>query len=216
MTGVMIMLKEILDNEPYYSIVDKERREKVKIAYVKGLDCILKCQIIDNKRLTAWCQQHDPNTLAPSMARTYELPSICNKESTTIVLFLMSIDKPSEEVVNSVQAAIKWFDDSKILGIRVEEFSTPPFQTPLRLLKTDRKVVEDKKASPIWARFYELGTHKPLFSNRKSERLYSMAEVDRERRAYGWYTYDPQKALDAYPTWQKKWDPELNVLKKQK
>jgi hypothetical protein len=41
-----------------------------------------------------------------------------------------------------------------------------------------------------------------------------MADVDRERRAYGWYTYDPQKALDAYPAWQKKWAPELNVLKK--
>jgi PelA/Pel-15E family pectate lyase len=128
----------------------------------------------------------------------------------------MSIDNPSKEVINSVQSAVKWFDDSKIIGIRVEEFNTPPFQTPLRLLKTDRKVVEDKNALPIWARFYELGTHKPLFSNRKSERLYSMAEVDRERRAYGWYTYDPQKALDAYPAWQKKWDPELNVLKKQK
>jgi PelA/Pel-15E family pectate lyase len=205
MTGVMKMLMEIINNEPYYSFVDKGRREKIKAAFNKGLDCILKCQIVDNGKLTGWCQQHDANSLAPAKARAYELPSICNREGTMIVLFLMSIDKPSREVINSVQAAVKWFDDSKIMGIRVEEFNTPPFQTPLRLLKTDRKVVEDKNAPPIWARFYELQTHKPLFSNRQSQRLYSMADVDRERRAYGWYTYDPQKALDAYPAWQKKW-----------
>jgi PelA/Pel-15E family pectate lyase len=215
MTGVMAMIKDmIIDNEPYYSIVEKGRREKLKTAYDKGIDCILKCQIKENGVLTGWCQQHDPNTLAPAMARKYELPSICNREGTAVVLFLMSIDNPSKEIINSVQAAIKWFDDSKIKGIRVEEFNTPPFQTPLRLLKTDRRVVEDKNAPPIWARFYELETHKPLFSNRQSQRFYTMGEVDRERRAYGWYTYDPQKALEAYPAWQKKWAPDMNVLKK--
>ncbi|MGB8226551.1 MAG: pectate lyase, partial [Sedimentisphaerales bacterium] len=205
MTGVMKMLKDIIDDKPYYSFVDKARREKAKIAFDKGLDCILKCQIKDNGKLTGWCQQHDANSLLPAMARKYELPSICNREGTWVILFLMSIDKPSKEVINSVRAAIKWLGDSKITGIRVEEFNTPPFQTPLRLLTTDKKVVEDKNAPPVWARFYELGTEKPLFSNRQSQRLYSMAEVDRERRAYGWYTYDPQQALDAYPAWQKKW-----------
>ncbi|MFA5291701.1 MAG: pectate lyase [Phycisphaerae bacterium] len=214
MTGVMKMLKDIIEKKPYYSFVDKARRKKAKIAFDKGLDCILKCQINDNGRLTGWCQQHDPDSLAPAKARAYELPSICNREGTMVVLFLMSIDKPSKEVINSVQAAIKWIDDSKIMGIRVEEFNTPPFQTPLRLLKTDKRVVEDKNAPPIWARFYELGTYRPLFSNRQSQRLYSLAEVDRERRAYGWYTYDPQRALDAYPAWQKKWAPKQNALKK--
>jgi PelA/Pel-15E family pectate lyase len=215
MTGIMAMFKDIIvDKEPYYSIVDKARRGKIKTAYDKGLECILKCQIKENGILTGWCQQHDPNTLAPAMARKYELPSICNREGTTVVLFLMSIDKPSKEVINSVQSAIKWFEDSKIKGIRVEEFNTPPYQTPLRLLKTDRRVVEDKNAPPIWARFYELGTRKPLFSNRQSQRFYTMAEVDRERRAYGWYTYDPKKALEEYPAWQKKWAPKQNVLKK--
>jgi PelA/Pel-15E family pectate lyase len=211
--GIMGMLKDIIDNKPYYSFVDSDRRQKAKTAFDKGLDCTLKCQIKDNGILTGWCQQHDENDLSPAKARAYELPSICNREGTGVVLFLMSMDNPSKEVINSVQTAIKWFDDSKIVGIRVETFDTPPFQTPLTLLKTDKRVVHDQNAPPIWARFYELQTHKPLFSNRKSERLYSMAEVDRERRAYGWYTYDPQKALDAYPAWQKKWAPEQNVLK---
>ena len=199
MTGVMIMLKDILDNKPYYSFVDSARREKAKIAFDKGLDCILKCQINDKGTLTAWCQQHDESSLSPAWARAYEPPSICGRESAPIVLLLMSIDKPSPEVIKSVNSAVKWFEDSEIKGIRVEEFNTPEFQTPLRTLKTDHRVVEDKSAPPIWARFYELGTHRPLFSNRKSELLYSLDQVDRERRAYGWYTYEPQTVLDQTP-----------------
>jgi PelA/Pel-15E family pectate lyase len=205
MVGIMTMLKEIIENKPYYSFVDSARREKAKIAFDKGLNCIFKCQIIDNGILTAWCQQHDEVNLAPAWARAYEPPSICGRESAPVVLFLMSIDKPSKEVIKSVTSAVKWFEDSKLKGIRVEEFKTPDFVTPLRTLKSDNRVIEDKSAPPIWARFYELGTHKPLFSNRKSELLYSLADVDRERRAYGWYTYQPQTVLDQYPAWQKKW-----------
>ena len=212
--GIMKMLKDIIDNKPYYSFVDSDRRQKAKAAFEKGLDCILKCQIKDNGVLTAWCQQHDENTLAPAKARAYELPSICNRESTGIVIFLMSLDSPGEEVINAVQSAVKWSDDSKITGIRVEEFNTPPAKFPLRTLTTDKRVVQDPNAPLIWARFYELKTHRPLFSNRQSEVFYSMAEVDRERRAYGWYTYDPQIALDEYPAWQRKWAPDQNVLKK--
>ena len=205
MAGIMTMLKDILDNKPFYSFVDSARREKTRLAFEKGLACILKCQINDNGTLTAWCQQHDEKSLSPAWARAYEPPSICNRESAPVVLFLMSIDKPSPEVIKSVQSAVKWFEDSKIMGTRVEEFNAPEINTGLRILKNDHRVVEDKSAPPIWARFYEIGTHKPLFSNRKSELLYSMAEVDRERRAYGWYTYEPQRVLDQFPAWQKKW-----------
>ncbi len=198
-SGIMKMLKDIIENKPYYSFVDAGRREKAKLAFEKGLDSMLKCQIIDNGKLTAWCQQHDETDFRPVQGRAYELPSICNAESSGVVLLLMSIDNPSEEVINSVQNAVKWFEDSKIFGIRVEQFAAPEVKFPLRVSKTDRRVVEDPKAPPIWARFYELGTHRPLFSNRQSELLYSMAEVDRERRdGYSWYTYNPQEVLKKY------------------
>ena len=66
MTGVMAMLKDIIDNKPYYSFVDSARREKARIAFDKGLSCILKCQIIDNGTLTAWCQQHNEVNFSPA------------------------------------------------------------------------------------------------------------------------------------------------------
>ena len=214
-TGIMKMLKDITGNRPEYSFVDSIRREKTRIAFEKGLDCILKCQIYDNGRLTSWCQQHSEIDFRPAKGRAYELPSICNDEGANVVLLLMSIDNPSKEIINSVQNAVKWFEDSKIFGIRVQEVNAPEIKYPLRVSKTDRRAVNDPLAPPIWARFYELGTHKPLFADRRGEPLYSLAEVDRERRSgYTYYTYKPQKVLDKYPAWQEKWSPEQNVLKK--
>ncbi len=207
MIGIMNMLKEILDNKSCYSFVDSPRREKIKIAFDKGIECILKCQIKQDGRLLSWCQQHDEVTFQPAKARAYELPSICNDEGAEITLFLMSLDNPSKEIIDAVNGVVKWFEESKIYGIRVEEIDSTEVKFESRTNKTrkDRVVVKDPNAPAIWARFYDLKTHKPFFSNRKSEVLETMAEVDRERRTgYSWYTYDPQKVLNKYPKWQSK------------
>lgn len=209
------MLKKIVDNNPIFLFVGNDVREKVKSSYEKGLECILKMQIIDKGRLTVWCQQHNEIDLSPAWARAYEPPSICNGESAPIVLHLMSIDKPGEQIIKSVQHAIKWFNDSKIYYTKVETIPAPPEKSQWKTTTYDKIVVIDSLAPAIWSRYYELGTQKPLFCDRNSKFLYSMAEVSRERRSgYGWYTYAPQEVLDKYPEWQKKWAPDMNVLSK--
>lgn len=208
MIGIMSMLKEILDNKSYFAFVDLPRMEKIKIAFDKGIECILKCQIREDGRLLSWCQQHDEITFLPAKARAYELPSICNDEGAEITLFLMSLGNPSPEIINAVESAAKWFEESKIYGIRVEEINSTEVKFESRTSKTnkDKVVVKDANAPAIWARYYQLKTHKPFFSNRNGEILETMAEVDRERRiGYGWYTYRPQKVLNKLPKWQKKW-----------
>jgi PelA/Pel-15E family pectate lyase len=213
--GVMITLKKIIDNDPMFSFVAKKERKEVKTAYDKGFECILKCQIVSKGRLTAWCQQYDEFTLKPAWARAYEMPSICNLESVQIVLFLMSLDHPDQSIIESVQYAIKWFNESKIYNTRVKTIPAPPEKTPYKINTIDRIVMVDSTAPPIWTRFYEIETERPLFSDRNSKLLYSMAEVSRERRSgYGWYTYTPKEALEKYPEWQKKWAPDKNVLEK--
>lgn len=213
--GIMELIKDILDNDPQYAFVDAARRAKLKVAFDKGLDCILKTQIVDDGKLTAWCQQHDEVTLKPAWARKFEPPSICDGESADLVLFLMSIDHPSRAIINSIQGATAWFEASKIYNTRVKTIPAERMQTPFRVSVSDRVVVEDNTAPPIWTRYYELKTHRPLFCNRDSKVVYSLAEVTRERRdGYGWYTYNPQKVLDHYTEWQQKWAPDNNVLKK--
>jgi len=213
--GIMYMLRKIVKNDPDYAFIDKNLRSKVEESYKKGLDCILKMQIVDEGKLTAWCQQHDEVTLKPAWARAFEPPSICNGESAPIVLFLMDIDHPDPDIIKSIQSAVKWFDDSKILNSREKTVPAPPLKSKYKTTNYDRVVVEDSTAPPIWTRYYELGTEKPLFCDRNSKFLYKLSDVSRERRSgYGWYTYAPQKVLDRHPKWQKKWAPNDNVLAK--
>jgi len=213
--GIMTVLDKIKNEATNYSFVDNARREKAKIAFKKGLECLLICQIKENGILYAWCQKHDNIDLHPQWARAFEPPSICNEESAGVVKLLMNIKNPSKEVINSIQNAVQWFAESKILNTRVKRISAPTVRYKWRTSNFDRVVVNDPKAPPIWTRYYELKTHKPLFCNRDKKPVYSLAEVDRERRSgYGWYTYDPQEILDKYPQWQKKWATDLNVLAK--
>jgi PelA/Pel-15E family pectate lyase len=204
--GIMKMLKQIIENNPDFSFITDISRSKVKIAFEKGLSCILNTQILDNGKLTAWCQQHNETDLKPAWARAYEPPCICNDESAPIVLLLMSIDNPDERIIKAVLSAVKWFIDSKIYNTKVKTVPASPDTSQWRTTSYDRIVVNDSLAPPIWTRYYELGTEKPLFSDRNSKFLYSLAEVSRERRSgYNWYTYSPQEVLDKYPAWFKKW-----------
>jgi PelA/Pel-15E family pectate lyase len=207
-TGIMELLSNICRNDPKYGFIPEPYRKKITDAYNRGLDCVLKTQINDTGKLTAWCQQHDPVTLLPVWARKFEPASICNAESADLVLFLMKIEHPDQKIINAVRHAVTWFQDSRIYNTRVNTVPAPKMVTSFRVSTTDKVVVTDTTAKPIWTRYYELKTHRPIFCNRDSKIVYTLAEVDRERRdGYAWYTYSPQKVLDRYQKWQAKWVP---------
>lgn len=204
--GIMELLKDIKDGKPQYNFIDLRIRKKLELAYNKGVSCIIKTQINDTGKPTAWCQQHDEVSLKPVWARKFEPASICNKESADLVIFLMKIDHPSKEIIDAIQNAVAWFQDSKIYNTRVKTIPASRMVTSFRVSMSDKVVVNDPKAPPIWTRYYELKTHKPIFCNRDSKIVYTLAEVARERRdGYAWYTYEPQKVLDKYPAWKEKW-----------
>ena len=203
MAGIMTILKDITYNDSNYSFVEKSLREKVSEAYNNGLNCILKCQIVENGEKLAWCQQHDNITLEPKDARTFEKASICNGESVGIVNFLMDIPHPSKAVVEAVTSAVEWFKQSEIHGIRIEWIDAEPEKFIYHSSSQDRLVIEDKDAPPIWARFYELKTHRPIFCGRDGIIKYSMAEIDRDRRTgYQWYSYRPETILERFSEWK--------------
>jgi PelA/Pel-15E family pectate lyase len=214
MIGVMNVFQNIINHEPEYSFVDSSRNAKVKAAFEKGIDCILKCQIKQNGELTAWGQQHDNIDFHPQNARKFEPAALCGDESADIVLLLMSLDNPSPKIIHSIQSAVKWLYDSRIFGIRVHTIEAPREVYKYSTSTIDRVVVKDPNAPPMWARLYELGTNKPLFCNRDAIPVYSLAEVERERRSgYTWYHYEPERVFRKYPKWQKKWYPDNDMLK---
>jgi len=199
MVNTMKLLFEILsDNKKFDSLqINKERKEKAKKAFNKGVQCILKTQIIVDNQPTVWCAQHDENTLVPANARAYELASFSGGESVNITLLLMKIKKPSKQITAAVNGAVKWFDTNKIEGVKlVQEIDKNG--------KKNRIIVKDKNASPLWARFYDLETGKPYFCSRDGIKRNSLAEISYERRnGYGWYTNTPAKLVKKYTQWRK-------------
>lgn len=200
MVNILNVLKECVEKTDYYSIKPSDATlEKAKKAFNKGIDCIIKSQYKQNGVLTAWCAQHDEVTLLPANARAYELASLSGKESAKIVLLLMSIEKPSPEIITAVNSAVAWFEKTKITDLREERVAVPNSKI------IEKVMVNDPNASPIWARFMELVDNKPFFCDRDGIKKASIAEIGQERRTgYAWYTNEPKEVLKKYPSWKKK------------
>ncbi len=199
MVGIMEILKNIIDRSDHFLFLNEDYLGKVNSAFNRGLNCIVDCQIKNDNGFTVWCQQHDNITLEPRGARTFEPPAICNEESSEIVLFLMSIKNPEERIINSIRCAIEWFEKSKLHGIKTKIIDAPVEDYKYHTTAKDVIIVEDESAPPIWTRFNDIETMNPIFCNRDGKIVYSLKEVERERRTgYAWYTYEPQKVLDFY------------------
>ena len=67
-------------------------------------------------------------------------------------------------------------------------------------------MVADANAKPLWARFYEIETNRPLFSGRDGVPKYHFAEVEAERRnGYAWYGTWGERVAVEYGSWSRKW-----------
>lgn len=202
MINALNILQDVALKQNNLEIVNPALIEPCAKAVQKGIQCILNTQIRVNGKLTAWCQQYDQNTLQPAKARAYELPSISGSESVGITEFLMSQPMPSKEIKAAVIAAVEWFKVVKITGYKIENI--PAAGTPKGW---NRELIADPAAKPIWARYYEIGTNKPFFSDRDGIKKYALAEIGYERRnGYAWYGNWSQELLETeYPAWVKKW-----------
>jgi PelA/Pel-15E family pectate lyase len=209
MIGTMKLLDDVSNKQPDFAFVDKQRCEKARHAVEKGIECVLRCQIRVDDRLTAWCAQHDEHDFTPAQARSYELPSLSGEECVGILEFLMTRENPSDEIKTSVQSAIAWFDNVRINGIRVMEVNDT-----LGPAGKDRIVIHDPSAQSMWARFYEIGSNKPFFCSRDGIKRDSLSQISYERRNhYSWLGYWPQKMLEKdYPEWAKR-NSLKNVLR---
>lgn len=202
MINVLVLLRAAASGKAPFAFIDADRRTRAATAVAKGIDCILKTQVRQNDTLTAWCAQHDEHTLAPAWARNYEPPSLSGGESVNIVRFLMSVEKPSPDIITAVESAVAWFEKTKITGQRFEFFTdTEGFK--------DRHITPDPSAPPLWARFYELKTDKPIFLSRDRVFHYALADLERERRTgYAFYTTRAASLLAKdYPTWRARLTP---------
>lgn len=197
--NVLKIFRDVIkDREPYNNgLVEEEMRQATEKSFDKAIDCILATQIIVDGEPTVWCQQHDAQTLLPAKARAYELPSFSTQESAAITFLLMQISKPDERIKRAINGAMKWFDEHKITGYRLEKCKVDG--------KKDVCLVSDSSAAPMWARYYDLEEGKPFFCDRDGQPKRSLSEIGYERRTgYSWYNYEPQELYKRYETWKAK------------
>ncbi len=201
MAGVLSLLLDVSEGREPFAFVDGDRRARAARAVEKGTSAILASQVVSGGVRTAWCAQHDEETLAPRPARAFEPVALASSESVGVVRFLMRLPTPSREVVAAVDAAVAWLRSVRIDGLRVERRTDPALPGGV-----DTVATPDPAAPPVWARFYEIGTNRPLFSGRDGVVRSSLAEIEHERRTgYAWYVDAPASLLSKeYPAWKAK------------
>jgi PelA/Pel-15E family pectate lyase len=206
MIGILNVMQDVAGDSPDFAWLDATRRDRVREAVGRGVECILKCQIRVDGKLTGWCQQHDEKTYEARPARGFELASICPQDTSHIVRFLMRSETPGDDVVRAVDAAVEWMRRVKLSGIRVERVKAPPEKFEKYDADFDVVVMEDAQASPLWARHYEISTGRPIFAGYDAVKRYALAEIPRERRTgTAWYGNWPQTLLEQdYPQWRAK------------
>lgn len=166
--GVLKFLNKIIVNKDGKYNFLQEFVNDAKDAYEKGIECILKTQIIKNGKRGVWAQQHDHETLKPIWARSYEMPAYVSKESVAVVEVLQEYleqNPNNQRVKYAIDSAIQWFRDNRL-------------------------------PEGNWARFYELNTLKPIFCDRDSKITYNIEDLgDNRRYGYGWFSDLPAKLL---------------------
>ena len=193
MLHVVVFLRDVSSGANEFSFVTSELRAKAAAGWKRGLDCLLAAQLKVDGKLTGWCQQYDEVTLQPASARNYEMPALTSSESATIVLFLIQLPDPDAKTVTAVHAACAWFEKTKIMGKKNTGTGAD-----------GRKLVDDPGNGPIWSRYYEIGTDRPIFGDRDKSIHDDVDEISKERRkGYGWYRDTPKRVLEHYTKWAK-------------
>ena len=152
MTNMMKMLQDVYENKGMFEgLVNEAGRKKAKQVFDAALNCVLACQIDDNGVKAAWCAQHDPADFLPAEGRPHEEPSVSAYESATLLQYLMTFENPSEELKESIVAAVKW--------LRSHKYKTDSYIEDVKDANgnvIDRKISK-RKDSNVWGRFIQIG-----------------------------------------------------------
>lgn len=203
MVNVLKLMRDAAKGKAPFAFLPDSIKAKAQASLDRGVDCILKTQVVQNGKKTVWCAQHDEQTLLPANARAFELASLSGQESDDIVLFLMSLSKPSQAIRDCIESAVAWFKKTKIIGKRIERFTNADGKPDYRVVDCAQ---DDGPCKPLWARFYTLEGNRPFFCDRDGVMKFDISEIGYERRnGYSWYNSEGLKVLKKYDEWKKKY-----------
>ena len=198
MVRVLVLLRDISEANREFAFVPQAYRRHATASLRRGIACIVATQIVAEGRRTVWCQQHDALTLQPTSARNYEMPAQSSAESAGALMFLMQVPDPSPEVIAAVNAAAAWFQKTQIPDMVYTVDGAGSHLAPA------------SGKGPVWARYCEIGSDRPIFGNRDKTIHDRLDEISAERlRGYSWYSEAPQRALAQYADWKNVTRPKI-------
>jgi PelA/Pel-15E family pectate lyase len=90
--------------------------DKLKSIHKKTLNLLLKFQINVGKTKTIWCQYYDKKTFLPTDGNLSEPLGLCTLESAQILLYLMELENPTNNIKDAIISGCKWFKNNKVIG----------------------------------------------------------------------------------------------------
>ena len=182
MVRLMLLLRDVATS-PDYAFIHPSARKKAQASFNRGILCILKCQIVVNEKKTVWCAQHDERTLQPRRGRTFELVSLSGWESAHVLSLLMSIDNPSQKVVDAIVGGVQWYESAKVTG--------------------DDRITAAGVTTPGWARFYDIPTNRPIFTGLDGVKKFNRKEIKGEpHEDYMWWGQFGDSVAGDYKKWK--------------
>lgn len=187
------LMLDVATRKGDFAFAGPELAAQAAVAAARAREVILRSQVVIGGKRTIWGQQHDALTLAPVGARNFEPVALSSDESADLLLFLMQQPERSPEVRAAVAAGIAWLEAHALHDIEWPRKAAGP---------EGRRLVAKPGAGPLWARFYDIRTGKPIFGDRDRAIHTDVNDLSVERRnGYSWFNTAPAKAIAAYRDW---------------
>lgn len=194
MVKLLQVLNKARQQQPPLDFIDDALAARAEQAFQRGLDSVLATQVKVEGTATIWGAQHHHETLEPINARKFEPIALATAESADLVEFLMTLENPSAELKQAIVAAHEWFEANQIFGYQWGKQTTP-----------NNALTPAADAGPLWGRFCEIGSNRPVFGDRDGSVHYDVSEISIERRnGYAWYTNNPKGVLKDFTEWKAK------------
>ena len=195
MIKAMALLQQTAAGAGDYAFVPAALRTAAREAEARAMAALLSTQVIVDGRRTIWAQQYDPLTRQPVGARNFEPIALATAESAAVLRFLMLQPDPSPAVRRAITDGAAWFAGHAIRD-RVWDTARGP---------EGRRLVAQPGAGPIWARFYDPATQRPIFGDRDRSIQDDVNAVSLERRnGYSWFSATGTGVAAAYAKWSRR------------
>jgi PelA/Pel-15E family pectate lyase len=189
MVHILELCREIVQGNSHFRFVPADSVKRARHAFERGVACVLATRLKrPDGQLTVWCQQNDALTLQPCAARNFEPAAECSAESAGLVRFLMSVPEQTTETARAISGAIAWFRSHAMHDVEWD-----------RSIETGTGLVPRLGGPDLWARYYEIGTGRPIFGDRDRSIHYLVTELSAERRnGYQWFNSHAAAVLREY------------------